>query len=460
VPAADADADAGAATSDASAAPADAGTDTAGDVPSRRERPAKPGLRQAAAALQYPDFARLWWGALVSNTGTWIQSVTVPYVLYQITGSAAWVGFAAFAQFLPVVLMGPLAGSLADRFSRRRILLVSQAGLAAGAFALWVLWASGVRSPSVIVATISVIGVVAGLNIPAWQAFITELVPRSALLNAITLNSAQFNASRAFGPALGGLILATLGPGWAFLINAASFAAVIAALVAIRTPGVARPPSARPKVMREFVEAVRYSRARPGIWVSILAVVALGLFGGPMSSLVVVFAEDVFEVGQGMYGLLGACLGIGSVLFAPLVAGPGSGLRRGPLTAVVLVLYGLSVVLFGLAPSFWVGALALLLAGGGWLTLASALNTTIQLQVDESMRGKVIAIYLMGLTASIPVGALAQGWLIDLVGPRATVAGAGLLLVATSMLIGRGGRYARMDDPGPHDLTSAVPTAA
>jgi predicted MFS family arabinose efflux permease len=194
--------------------------------------------------------------------------------------------------------------------------------------------------------------------------------------------------------------------------------------------------------------------------VSMLAVVALGLFGGPLSSLVVVFAADVFEVGQGMYGLLSACLGIGSVLFAPLVAGPGSGLRRGPLTAVVLVLYGLSVSLFGLAPSYWVGAVALLLAGGGWLTLASALNTTIQLQVDESMRGKVIAIYLMGLTASIPVGALAQGWLTELLGPRVTVAGAGLLLVATSVLIGRGGRYARMDDPGPHDLQSAVRTPA
>ncbi len=412
-------------------------------------RPVRVGLRQAAAALRHRNFALFWWSALVSNTGSWVQNVTVPFVLFELTGSAAWVGFASFAQFVPFVVVGPLAGSLADRVPRRRLLLITQSLMALGATGLWAVWAAGVRSPGVLVGVVAIVGIVAGLTIPSWQAFVSELVPRSTLLNAVTLNSAQFNASRALGPALGGVILATLGPSWAFALNALSFGAVIIGLSLIRVPLlVPSGGAARPRVLREFAGTIRYTRARPGIWTCVVVVSAIGLLGSPVFSLVVVFAEEVFDVGRGLYGLLGACLGIGSVIGAPLVAGWGGGISRGRLAAMALVAYGIAVAGFGLAPGYWLGAAALLAAGAMYLALSSALNTTVQLQVDESMRGKVIGLYLMGLTAAVPVGSLVQGWLADVVGPRPTVAVSGALLVAVAVLFRHQDRFTSMDECG------------
>jgi predicted MFS family arabinose efflux permease len=295
------------------------------------------------------------------------------------------------------------------------------------------------------VGIVALSGFVAGLNIASWQAFVSELVPRDALLNAVTLNSAQFNASRAFGPALGGLVLYGLGPTWAFLINALSYGAVIGALALIRLPRVAPPPGDRPKVFAEFAATVRYTRSMPGIVTCILVVMCLGLFGSPVFTMLVVFADDVFHVGEGLYGVLGAALGLGSILGLPIVAGWGSGLPRSRLIGGALWIYGASLLAFALAPGYWVGVVALLVAGAGYLAIASTLNTTIQLQVDERMRGKVLALYLMGLTATIPLGNLVQGWAVDLIGPRPTVAVAATAFLAVAAVLASRGRLRLMD---------------
>ncbi|MGH9185275.1 MAG: MFS transporter, partial [Acidimicrobiales bacterium] len=246
--------------------------------------------------------------------------------------------------------------------------------------------------------------------------------------------------------ALGGVVLATLGPGWAFLLNAISYGAIIVALLLIRAPGaVVRSSEARPPLAREFAATVRYARARPGIWVSIVVVMFLGLFGSPLFTLLVVFARDVFDVGRGQYGLLGAALGIGALLGTPFVAGRSIDVARGPMSGVALVVYSAAVIAFALAPGYWFGMGALVVAGACFLTLASTMNTTIQLKVDEAMRGKVISVYLMGLTATVPLGALVQGWLVEVVGPRATVAGAGALLLAAAVWLVSTNRFAAMD---------------
>jgi MFS family permease len=402
-------------------------------------------LRDAAEAFRYRNFTLFWSGALLSNTGTWVQNVTVPFVVFQITDSGAWLGFAAFAQLFPAWLMGPLSGVIADRFPRRTVLLVTQSLMALLAFLEAAVWAAGVRSPHVIVGIVALSGFVAGLNIASWQAFVSELVPRDALLNAVTLNSAQFNASRAFGPALGGLVLYGLGPTWAFLINALSYGAVLGALALIRLPRVAPPPGDRPKVFAEFAATVRYTRSMPGIVTCILVVMCLGLFGSPVFTMLVVFADDVFHVGEGLYGVLGAALGLGSILGLPIVAGWGSGLPRSRLIGGALWIYGASLLAFALAPGYWVGVVALLVAGAGYLAIASTLNTTIQLQVDERMRGKVLALYLMGLTATIPLGNLVQGWAVDLIGPRPTVAVAATAFLAVAAVLASRGRLRLMD---------------
>ena len=424
--------------------------------------PSRPGLREAGAALKVPVFRRFWIGALISNSGSWMQNVSVPFVLYQLTGSATWVGAASFAQFVPAVVLGPLGGSLADRFPRRTVLLVAQVAMAAVAVALWALWSSGRASPWTITALVAMLGAISGLAIGAWQAFVSELVPRHLLLNAVTLNSAQFNGARAFGPALGGVVLATLGPSGAFALNAASFVAVLVALASIPgRPAALAPAAERRSVFGETSDTVRYIRGMPGIAACVLVVASIGFLGSPVFPLLVVFAEDVFQVSDARYGLLGAALGIGGVLATPYVAGRGSGMARSRLAGGGLALYAGSLIAFALSPVFPLAVVALVFAGGAYLAVASTLNTTIQVQVAEERRGKVLALYVMGLTSSYPLGALVQGAVVDLVGVRAVTAAAGLVLAGVWFRLRAAGRFRTMDaDPEELDRSTAEPGAA
>ncbi len=385
----------------------------------------------------------------MSNSGTWLQNVAVPFVIFRLTHSAAWVGFAGFAQFAPGVVLAPLAGSLADRFPRRSVLLVNQTLLGLAALALWVEWVAGWTSPWTITATVAISGTIASIGIASWQAFVSELVPREDLLNAVILNSTQFNAARAIGPAVGGLVLGGLGPGWAFLLNGISYGVVVAALLCIRLRRPAADTSARIGILREFASTVRYVRAKRGIVACCVLLAAVGVFGSPVFSLVVVFADDVFHVSGAMYGLLSACLGIGSVLGAPLIAMRGDHVVRSRLVAGSLLTYALALAAFGAAPSYWAAVACLLVAGAAYLAITSTVNTTVQLQVDEAMRGKVMALYLMTFTAAIPIGALVQGWAAQAVGPRQTTIAGGLVLASIVTVMRVSGRMAAMDDEGP-----------
>lgn len=411
----------------------------------RSDAPPRPGLREAGAALRIPEFRRFWIGAIVSNSGTWMQNVTVPYVLYELTGSASWVGLASFLQFLPALFMGPLGGTLADRYSRRRVLLLAQGAMGLAAVGLWLLWSSGAAEAWSITAMVALFGAISGLAIGAWQAFVSELVPRHLLLNAVTLNSAQFNAARALGPALGGLVLGTLGASWAFGLNAVSYLAVLAALASIHTRPVAKSPRTQ-TVLGELRETVAYVRGMPGILACIVVVSALGFFGNPVFPLLAVFAEQVFSVSGFEYGLLGAALGLGGVLATPLVAGRGSALPRSRLVGGALGVYGLALVLFALSPAFPMAVAFLVVAGGGYLGLSSTLNTTIQVQVDEERRGKVLALYVMGLTSSYPIGSLVQGALADVVSVRWVTVASGLVLLGVLARLLATGRLASMDE--------------
>ncbi len=393
-----------------------------------------------------------WVGAVLSNSGSWMQNIAVPFVVFEITGSPTMVGVATFAQLVPIVICGPVGGHLADRFPRRKVLLVTQALAAVEAVALWVLWWRG-ASLVPLLAMVVVGGVIAGVNIPSWQAFISELVPRDVLLNAVTLNSTQFNASRAVGPMVGGVVIAAFGPGAAFGINAVSFTAIIGALWMIRlappTPRHVQEQSRR-RIVGDFMDAARATRGFPGIRACFIAVVALGALGGPLWSLLVVFAQKVFYVGAEGYGMLQAALGIGSVVAAPFIAGPGTRARRSRLLLVAMFAYGACLMAFAATSWYPVALVALIMASAGYLGIASALNTTIQLQVPEAIRGKVLALYVMLLTLAIPVGALVQGAAADRVGAPLTVlvAGAGFVVATVWLWLGSG-LLAHIDDEGP-----------
>lgn len=405
---------------------------------------ARPGFGRALVAFRHRNFALFWFGALFSNTGTWVQNVTVPFLVFQLTGSAAWVGVTAFTSLFPLALFSIVGGTLADRFQRRSILLVTQTAAALVAVALWVLWSTGNASLAPVLGLVAIGGVVTGLNIPAWQAFVSELVPRDVLLNAVTLNSTQFNAARAFGPALGGLVLAQLGIGWAFLLNAISYLVVLAVLLLITVPPLVR-HAVRQSVLAGLVSSIGYVRAHRGLSTCVLAVAGLGLLASPVNSLLVVFAEDVFGVDRFRYGLLGAALGLGAVLAAPLVAGPGTSLRRSLLAGGGMVVHGVAILGFALAPVYPMALAMLVVAGAAYLPVAATLNTTLQLQVVEAQRGKVLALYITVFTVAIPVGSLVQGALASLVGARVTLAAASLLFLGVVAALSTAGRFSSLN---------------
>ena len=402
-------------------------------------------------AFRHRDFTIFWSGALVSNVGSWLQNLTVPYVVFAITGSALWVGVATAAQFLPGFFGSPLGGHLAETRERRTLLLLLQSLMGIAALGLWWVWASGSRSLVAILGLVAVMGLVWGTTLPAWQAFVNDLVPREDLVSAVSLNSLQFNAARSLGPALAGLVIAALGPAWAFALNAVSFGFVVLALLMVRARSRVEGAADRGvRLVSGFVEAVRYVPTQPGIALVIVLVALMGLLGTPVFGFTVVFAGAVYQVGALQVGLLNTALGIGAVIAVPFVVrakahgGLSSSMRSG------LAVMGVGVVAFGVAPGFWTGALVLVAVGFGFLMTISSGNTAVQLIVAQHLRGRVMAVRLMAYMIATPLGALGFGAVSDRAGPRTAMVLAGLLLlVLTAWLFTAGGsrRLARVDDP-------------
>lgn len=381
----------------------------------------------ALAALHHRDFARFFSAAICSNTGTWMQTITVPFVLDQLTHSTVWVGVGAFATFFPATMVGPLAGALADRHDRRKILLGSQVVLMVSAFALWAIWITGVATPLLIVAVVVVGAIGSGITIAAWQAFVPQLVPPDAMVSAVRLNAMQFTAARAFGPALAGLVLAEFGPGTAFLANALSFLLVIGALLLI----AARPVTAvadEGGVLAQFRDAIRYIRQRAVLIVSVLGALFSSLLGVSMIQLAEPFARQVLHEGAGRYGLLVAAYGVGAITGAVLTVARGDAVRRSTMTVVGFAIFVAAELTFGLAPEY---ALALLGMYGIGLAQSCAMvacQTAVQVNVDEHYRGRVLSVYVMSFFAGTPIGALIGGIVASWIGLRATIVASAALL--------------------------------
>ncbi len=388
--------------------------------------------RNSLSVLRYRDYAIFWCAALVSNSGSWMQSIAAPFVIYQLTKSTTWLGIAAFMAFFPALLMAPLAGSLADRYPRKTILLWTQSAMMLVAFALWGVWVGGIATPEVIVVLLMFSGVASGLNITAWQSFVPQLVPKTELLHAVRVNSMQFVAGRAFGPALAGLVLQVWGAGTAFLLNAVSFLLVLAALLAIH-PREVKLDAAAGRVRDHFKEAVSYVRARAGIYLPVLLIAAVSFFGSSMVQLVPAFAESVFGVGKGAYGFLVAAFGIGAVAGSVVVAFWADRYLRSRVAVFGVFLFSAGELLFGAAPSYAVGIAGMVVMGTAYVLIATALNTSIQARVDEAHRGRAVSIYLMGLLAGVPLGALLQGTLASVIGLRTTVLGSAVLLALVAV---------------------------
>ena len=403
-------------------------------------------------AFRYRDYRIFWSGALLSNVGTWMMNLVLPFVLFKLTGSAVWVGATVAAQFLPMVLASPLGGSIADHFPRRKVLLLMQSGMGVAAGLLWLAWILDVRNPWFLLALVSVIGLLNGISLPSWQAFVHDLVPRDVLQSAVAMNSLQINVARALGPAIAGVILATLGPATAFGVNALSFFCVVVSVALVRSGRGAVRHRAQTGVTAQFVAAVRYARSQPGILMAITLAFIIGLLGNPIFALTVVFAESVFDVGPVQLGIMNAALGVGAILVAPVVGGARFAGRIRVVAGAGLITFGVALIAFAISPSYVLSVALLVVLGACFMAVIATSNTANQIIVADSFRGRILAIRLMAFTVAAPIGGLLQGALVDSIGARPTVAMAGALLVVTFIwLIAKRGsvRLARLDDP--HD---------
>lgn len=379
--------------------------------------------------LRRRDFAVFWSAALVSNTGSWMQTIAVPFVIYEMTKSTAWLGFAAFMNFIPAMIAGPFGGSYADRHSRKRILLVTQTIMMVSAFTLWGLWVTGAATPGIIVAIVFVSGFVSGVNITTWQAFVTQLVDNDELVDAVRLNSMQFMGARAFGPAIAGVVLQTAGASAAFLLNAVSFLLVLAALVFVHPrPQVYSDEDGG--VLTHFREGWRVMRARASLYLPIAMIGVVSFLGTSVIQLAPAMAKEMFGVGRGAYGMLVAAFGLGAVTGSVLIAFIADRMHRSVVARVGIVGLAFGVVGLGLAPVYGVGVAAMFAMGLMYLLLATSLNTGVQARVEDEFRGRVMAIYLSSLLLGVPLGALIQGKVAELVDLRAVVVGSGVLLLA------------------------------
>ena len=436
------------------------GSGVPGGYPRQVSAPVEPPARpRPLDPLRVRQFRWFWIAAFVSNTGGWMQNATIPYVVFQVTGRAGEVGITGFFQYVPFMIMGLVGGTLADRFPRRLLLVVTQVLQAAVAVALWAEVASGSATAFNLSVLAFASGILGGLNTPIWQALVAELVPRELLLGAVTLNSTQFNASRALGPFLAGVVIAVFGAQASFMLNALSFAAVVVVLFAIRVHSDARRgPGAGP--LAGIGAAVRHVWHTPAILTCCFAIIAVASLGSPLFSYLPVYGDTEFHVTGVRLGLLLGASGIGAVLIAPLLLQVQHRVRRAALLAGAMASYGLAVMAVGLIPGYVGCILALMCFGAAYLTIASTINTTIQLLVTDELRGKVIALYLMCLTGALPVGLVVWGQCADAFGLRVTTVVAGVLLILVTLGYGLAGRFSLMaaEDPPPmiDDIEPAV----
>jgi MFS family permease len=389
-------------------------------------------------ALRRRNYRLLFIGQSISLTGSWMQQLALSWLVYRLTGSALFLGLVAFANQLPATLVSPLAGVLADRWDRHRILVGTQLLGMVQAAAIAVLVIGGWVQVWHIVALAALLGVVMGLDIPARQALFVDLVDgdREDLANAIALNSSLFNGTRLLGPSLGGFLIATIGEGPVFAINAASYLAILGSLAAIRLTTVT-PPDASGSILHRLREGFAYAADFPPVRGLLLMLGAFSLVGMPYVVLLPVFADVVLDGGPRTLGFLMSAAGLGALIGALWLAGRRT--VRG-LSAVIMVsgvIFGAGLIGFSFSRSLVLSLPLLVVAGAGMMVMAASINTVLQTIVPPGLRGRVMSLYAMAFMGMGTMGALVSGWLATVIGAPTTVALGGLGCLATAVWFAR-----------------------
>ncbi|QEE62418.1 MFS transporter [Salinibacterium sp. dk2585] len=383
---------------------------------------------------------RLWFvGALVSNVGTWMQRTAQDWiVLTELTDNdAAALGVTLALQLGPQLLLLPWSGLIADRFDRRRVLMVTQATMGLLAVGLSIIVLAGVAELWHLYAFAFALGLASAIDAPARQAFVSELVSVEYLPNAVALNSLSFHSARLAGPAVAGILIAIVGTGWVFVLNAATFAAVLASLFFMRR-GELQPTEKAKRGKGQLREGFRYVRSRPDIMLVLVLVFLIGTFGMNFAIYTSTMTTIEFGLGASEYGALSSIMAIGSVAGA-LLAARRERARVG-LAVAAAAAFGFACLTASLMPSYLTFAISLVLVGACSLTFMTSANAYVQTTTEPVMRGRVMALYMAVMMGGTPIGAPIVGWVTNHLGPRwglavAAIAGLSAAIIGLAWLI-------------------------
>lgn len=392
-------------------------------------------LRRAAkrtfSSLSQRNFRLFLTGQLVSMTGTWMQTVALGWLVLDLTGSGTAVGINLGLQFLPMLLFGMWGGLMADRYDKRRLLMVSQTAMGAMAITLFGLSVSGVITIGMIHAITFLAGCATALDNPARQSFVMEMVGSDEVPNAVSLNSAAFNASRIVGPAVAGALIATVGIPPSFLINGISYLAVVIALL-VMDPATLQQRAPAPRSKRQVRDGLRYAWRKPRLRYTILMMGLVSTFGINFSVVLPLMARYVFDRGAETFGLLTAAMAVGALVGALTNAARSKPTRR--LLIGSAAAFGVLVLAGAAAPSLPVLVVLLVPIGAATITFIATANTTLQLTASDEMRGRVMALHGLVFLGSTPLGAPVIGWISETWGARAGMAVGGAIALAVSLL--------------------------
>jgi MFS family permease len=423
-------------------------------VPGRR-------LPRGLTAFSHHNFRLFLSGQLVSLTGTWMQGTAQAWLILELTNDPLALGIVAAAQFSPVLILGLFAGIVADAVSKRALLVFTQVAAAGLALVLGLLVLTGNVEPWHVYLVALCLGVVNAFDMPTRQSFVVEMVGREHVANAVALNAAVFNGTRIVGPAVAGVLIALIGTGPLFLVNALTYQAVIVSLLLMR-PGELRLPIERAVVQRNWHsvvdrlgEGLRYVRATPTIMLPIGVLGVVATFALNFQVLAPVYSRDVLGGGSDTFGFLMASLGVGSLSGALLIAFGRKPSMRLLLAGVVAI----GVGALGLSVTAWlpIGAVLMFLSGWGMISMAATTNTIIQLAVPDILRGRVMSVYTTVFAGTVPLGGLFAGSLASAFGAQVALAAGGLIALAIVGAIVARGSVRRAEQAGA--VTSAAEPA-
>lgn len=395
-------------------------------------------MRHAFRALRNRNYRLYVAGQLISLIGTFTQTIGLGWLAYRLTGSPLMLGVIAFASQLPILLLTPLGGVWSDRYDRRRSLLLTQALAALQAAALAALIFLEAVEPWHLVAGAAFLGIVYALDMPLRMSFLSEMIgAREELPNAIALNALLLNGSRLIGPVLGGLIVAAAGEGWCFLLNALSYLAAIAALLAITTSA-----PAGPRKMAGWLDGLatglRYARASIPCRTLLGMAGIAGFFGMPYMSLMPAYVREALDMGAETYGLLTGAAGLGAALGMIFLAARKQVSGTESLVAVTLAIAGVGLIGFSASGALWLSLALAPAVGFGIMVTATSVNTILQSIVPEDLRGRIASLHIMAFLGMAPLGHFAAGWVAEHAGARVALAAGGVcLLIGTGWFAGR-----------------------